>query len=421
LGNVWRFPTVVAENGGGTFVLVYLVVVFLVGIPMMIVELTMGRAGKRNVIGLFRRLAPRSGWWLAGLFPVAASFIVLSFYSVVAGWVLLYIFSSLAGFTAGLDAAGLEGLFAAISGNSAYPLIGQALFLFVTAAIVVVGIKKGIERWGKVLMPGIFFLLLVFFIRTMFFEGVWEGIVWFLQPDLGALTFGTALEAVGQVFFSFSLGMGAIITYGSYLPRDSNIPHNSLLISMADVGVALLTGLIVIPSLFVFGLSPETGPGLIFITLPSIFNTLPFGILWSSTFFLLLAFAALTSAISLLEVLVAYLVEEMRWSRFTSALTASLGIFALSIPAALSQGVLAGISVGGLDIFEFLDFTTSNVLLPLGGLLAVLFTAWIWGAKKAVREIEAAGNAFKLQGAWSLLVRFVVPLAIAYILFSGLR
>ncbi len=420
MGNVWRFPTVVAENGGGTFVLIYLVIIFIVGIPIMIAELTLGRAGKRNVIGVFKRLVPKSGWWLAGLFPLAASFIVLSFYSVVAGWVLLYIFSSLAGLISGLDASGLADFFTLISGSAVYPMLGQAAFLLLTAAIVVVGIRRGIERWGKVLMPGIILLLLIFFIRTMFFEGVWEGIVWFLQPDLTALTFSTALEAVGQVFFSFSLGMGAIITYGSYLPQSSNIPLNSLYISMADLGVALLTGLIVIPSLFVFGLSPETGPGLVFITLPAIFNTLPLSMLWSTIFFLLLAFAALTSAVSLLQVLVAYLVEELRWSRLFAALTAALAIFLLSVPAALSQGVLGGVRIGGLDIFDFLDFTASNLLLPLGGLLAVLFIGWIWGVKKASREMAAAGNAFKLQGAWSLLIRFVVPLAIAYILYAGL-
>lgn len=420
LGNVWRFPTVVAENGGGAFVLVYLAMVFLVGIPIMIAELTLGRSGGSNVVRVFRKLAPGSGWWLAGLFPAAASFFILAIYSVVAGWVLVYIFSSLAGLTSGLDAGELSALFSSITGSAAYPLLGQAVFLFITAAIVVVGVRKGIERWGKILMPGIILLLLVFFVRTMFFEGVWSGIVWFLKPDFSAFTYSTALEAVGQVFFSFSLGMGAIMTYGSYLPRESNIPGNSLSISIADVGVALLTGLIVIPSLFVFGLSPETGPGLIFITLPAIFNSIPFGMLWSTVFFLLLAFAALTSAVSLIQVQVAYLTEELGWSKFFAALITALGIYLISIPTALSQGALAGIALAGLNIFDFIDFFASNLLLPLGGLLAVIFTGWVWGVRKAVTEMKTAGNDFKLQGVWSVLVRFLVPLAVAYILISGL-
>lgn len=421
LGNVWRFPTVVAENGGGTFVLIYLAVIFVIGIPMMIAELTMGRAGRRNVIGVFRRLVPRTGWWLAGLFPLAASFVILSFYSVVAGWTLIYIVGSLAGVTAGLDAGGLTAFFESLTADPVYPLVAQGFFLLLTASIVIVGIKKGIERWSMILMPGILLLLLILLLRAVFFEGYWSGVVWFLSPQPGAFTFGTALEAVGQVFFSFSLGMGAILTYGSYLPRDSNIPRNSLYISMADLGVALLTGLIVIPSLFVFGFDPETGPGLIFSALPAVFNTLPLSMLWSTIFFLLLSFAALTSAVSLLEVVTAYLREENGWSRFSATLLAVAGIFVLSVPAALSRGVLGQVRIGGLDIFDFLDFTASNMLLPLGGLLLVLFAGWIWGTGRAAAEINKAGHRFEMVRVWSILVRFVAPLGIAYILFNGLR
>ncbi len=421
LGNVWRFPTVTALNGGGAFVLVYLVIILLLGLPVMIAELTLGRAGKSNVIGVFTRLAPRSKWWLAGVLPLAASFIILSFYAVIAGWTLLYIFSSLAGFTAGLDTAGLASLFAVLTETPVYPVAAQAVFLILTVAIVVVGVKKGIERWGLVLMPGIFLFLIILFIRTMFFKGVWSGIAWFLRPNLAALSFSTVLDAVGQVFFSFSLGMGAILTYGSYLPRDSDIPRNSFYISVVDLGVAILAGLIVIPSLFVFGLDPETGPGLIFITLPAVFNTIPLSMLWATLFFLLLAFAALTSAISMLEVIVAYLIEELRWTRFTAAAAAGAGVFLLGVPAALSRGVLRGVLIGGLDIFAFLDFIASNLMLPLGGLLLIIFVGWVWGVRKAAREIRTLGVGFRLEGAWSFLVRFVVPLAIGYILISGLR
>ena len=346
LGNVWRFPTVVAENGGGTFLLIYLLIVFLVGIPLMIAEIALGRAGKRNVVGSLRTISPRYGW-MVGIFPLAASFIVLSFYFVVAGWTLIFVISSIGGVTTGMEAEELTRFFQAITSNTIYPLVAQIGFIAITVAIVIVGVKNGIERWGKILMPGIILLLLVLLIRTAFLDGFWSGVAWFFRPELEALTFSTALEGVGQVFFSFSLGMGAILTFGSYLPRQSNIPQNSLYISLADLGVAILTGLIVIPALFVFGLSPETGPGLIFITLPALFNTIPWATVWSTIFFLLLTFAAVTSTVSLLEVLVAYLREELGWGRSAAAVLAGLGIFLVSVPAALSQGALDYVSVWG--------------------------------------------------------------------------
>lgn len=419
LGNIWRFPTVVAENGGGTFLFVYLIVVFLIGIPMMIAEITLGRAGRQNVIGTLRRLSPRGdGWRIIGVLPIAASFIILSFYFVVAGWTLIYILSSLSGLLSGMGTEDLSRFFTVVTGNPVLPLVAQAVFISFTVIIVVLGIKKGIERWGRILMPGIIILLVILLIRTSLFEGFWSGVVWFLRPDLAALSFSTALEAVGQVFFSFSLGMGAILTYGSYLPRRSNIPANSLYISLADLGVAILTGLIVIPALFVFGLSPETGPGLIFITLPALFNTITLGMLWSTIFFLLLAFAAITSTISLLEVLVAYLVEETGLTRFFAAVLSGMGVFIVGIPAALSFGVLENIRIGGATVFDFLDFNASNILLPLGGLLVIVFIGWIWGTGNAVNELEKEGT-FKYSRVWSLLVRFLVPLAIAYIFISA--
>jgi NSS family neurotransmitter:Na+ symporter len=341
--------------------------------------------------------------------------------AVIAGWTLLYIFGSLAGYTANLDAAGLAGLFAVLTESPVFPVAAQLVFLALTVSIVIIGVKKGIERWGLVLMPGILVFLLILFLRTIFFPGVWGGIAWFLRPNLQALSIFTVLDAVGQVFFSFSLGMGAILTYGSYLPRDTDIPASSLVIALVNLGVALLAGLIVIPSLFVFGLDPDTGPGLIFITLPAVFNTIPLGMFWSTLFFMLLAFAALTSAISMLEVVVAYLIEELGWRRFSSALAAGAAVFALSVPAGLSRGVLGGVKIGGLDIFAFLDYIASNLMLALGGLFMIIFVGWVWDARRASREIRQQGVSFRLQGAWSLLVRFVVPLAIAYILFSGLR
>lgn len=400
--------------------IIYLLIIFLIGIPIMIAELTLGRAGKGSVIGVFKKVVPGKNWWFIGLFPLLASLIILSFYSVVAGWTLLYIVSSLSGVTAGLESAGLGELFGSLTASPVYPLLGQGVFILITVAIVIVGVKRGIERWGKVLMPGILVLLLILLGRVAFLEGFWSGVRWFLTPDPGAFSFGTALEAVGQVFFSFSLGMGAILTYGSYLPSNSNIPRNSFYISLTDLGVALLTGLIVIPALFVFNISPETGPGLIFITLPAVFNTLPFSMFWTTLFFILLAFAALTSAISLLEVTVAYLIEEQGWSRAASALLTGIVIFTLSIPAALSEGIWSNLLIAGRNIFDLLDFTASNIMLPLGSLLTVIFVGWIWGTRNAMGEILQGHPEFRLGLAWSILIRLVAPAAIAYILIAGI-
>jgi len=422
LGNVWRFPTVVAENGGGAFVLVYLVMVLLIGLPTMVGELTLGRAGNRNVVGLFNQLtSPGKKWWLIGIFPVLATFMVLSFYAVVAGWSLLYVGSSVGGLTSGLGAEELQQFFQKLTGNAFYPLLGQAVFMALTVGIVIVGVRKGIERYVTVLMPAVVLLLLVLLGRTLFLEGAREGVAWFFRPDLQELNIDTALEAVGQVFFSFSLGMGAIITYGSYLRKHSPIPLSSLYISVADVGVALLSGLIVIPSLFAFGISPETGPGLIFVTLPAIFNTFPVSSLWTTLFFLLLTFAALTSAVSLLEVKVAYLMEEKGWSRLFSAISTGGLIFLVSIFAGLSQGAMSDeLRLAGTDFFNFLDFTASNILLPLGGFFIVLFIGWVWGTPRAYGEITAEGSPFPLANVWSILIKYLVPLAIAYIFVSGL-
>ncbi len=421
LGNVWRFPTVVAENGGGAFVLLYLLMVLLIGLPTMVGELTLGRAGNRNVVGVFSQLTTRMHkWWLIGILPILASFAVLSFYTVVAGWSLLYVFSSLAGITADLGTTELEKLFNFLTGNVYFPILGQFVFMALTVSIVIIGVRKGIERYVTFLMPAVVLLMLILFARTLFLEGAWEGIGWFFRPELQQLSFNTALEAVGQVFFSFSLGMGAIIIYGSYLGKDSNIPMNSILISGADVGVALLSGLIVIPSLFAFGISPETGPGLIFVTLPAIFNTFPGSILWTTIFFLLLTFAALTSAVSLLEVIVSYLKEERKWSRSISAIFVGGLIFVVSIFAGLSQGPYEEIALAGMNFFNFLDFTASNILLPLGGLCIVLFIGWVWGTQQASAEITRENRSFKWAAAWSILIRYLVPISIGYILISGL-
>ena len=420
LGNIWRFPTVVALNGGGAFVLLYLMIVLIIGVPVIIAELTLGRKSQRNIVSTFIKLAPGKNWWIVGVIGLAAVFIILSFYSVIAGWAGIYFFASALGFFSGQDTEGLTEIHNFIVSHPVLPIAGQGIFLAVTVAIVVIGITRGIERFSKIMMPGIAIILFILLGRTMLLEGALEGVIWFLRPNLSLITVNTALDAIGQVFFSLSLGMGAILTYGSYLSSKENIPQSAFLISFVDVAIALLAGLIVIPALFVFNIQPEVGPGIIFITLPAIFNTIPGSIIWSSLFFLMLSFAALTSAVSLLEVVVAYLIDERKWSRPAAAITLGVLNFFLGVPSALSQGILAETLILGRTFFDFMDFTSSNILLPLGGLFTVIFLGWIWGTDKALNEINRGPHRFMWAKPWSFLIRFVIPVAISYIFITGI-
>jgi len=288
LGNIWRFPTVTGQNGGGAFVLLYLVLVFLVGIPVLMVELSLGRKAQRNPVGAFKTLAPGTLWKWVGAMGVAAGFIILSFYSVIAGWSVAYIFKFLLGAFTGLSPAGIAQEFNALVTHPVIPLLWHGLFMLLTAGIVVLGVAWGIERWNKILMPMLLVLLIVLVVRSVTLDGARKGVYWLLRPDFSQLSFASVLTALGQVFFSLSLGMGAMITYGSYLGARENIPGSAVYIALADLAVALLAGLVIIPAVFAFGLNPETGPPLIFLTLPAVFQRMPLGGLFGAMFFFLL-------------------------------------------------------------------------------------------------------------------------------------
>ncbi len=420
LGNIWRFPTVVVQSGGGAFVMLFLIIVVLVGVPLIIAELALGRASKRNVVTTFAVLAPKSKWRFVGFFSLVTVFIILSFYSVIAGWAIIYFIGSILGIFSGLDAAELTTLNSQLVSNPFIPVVGQGLFILLTVIIILVGVTGGIERISKIVMPGIVIILFILLGRTLTLEGALEGVVWFFRPDLNLINVNTALDAVGQVFFSFSLGMGAILTYGSYLSDEENIPQSAFLIAFSDVAIAILMGLIVIPALFAFNIEPDVGPAIVFVTLPAIFNTLPASIFWSGLFFLMLSFAALTSAVSLLEVAAAYVVDQKRWSRKTASVTIGLMVFVFGVPSSLSQGVLSNILFAGRDILDFMDFTSSTFFLPISGLLITVFLGWVWSTEKAITEIKKGSPNFYWGGVWAFLVRYVMPAAILYIFITGI-
>jgi NSS family neurotransmitter:Na+ symporter len=420
LGNLWRFPTIVGQNGGGAFVLMYLIMVFVIGIPVLIVELMIGRKTQLNGVGAFKMLRPKTPWKYVGVMGIAAGFIILSFYSVIAGWSMSYLFKFLQGTFTGLSPADIAQEFGSLASHPILPVFWHGLFMVLTIGVVILGVDKGIERWSKILMPILFVLMIILCIRSLTLDGALEGVYWLFRPDFASVDFNAVLTALGQVFFSLSIGMGVILTYGSYLSPEENIPGCATYIAFADLGVALLASVAIIPAVFAFGLDPETGPSLIFLTLPAVFQSMPWGSFIGAMFFLLVTIAALTSSISLLETVVAYFIDERKWPRSFATPICGLIIFILGIFSSLSQGPLKDFKIFGLQILDFKDALTANVMLPLGGLLMVIFVGWVMGPKNAIAELETGGNQFALGKVWAFLVRWVLPVAMIIILLSGL-
>ncbi len=419
LGNIWKFPYMAGENGGGAFLIIYLALVFTIGISVMLAEFVIGRMSEKNAIGAFAKL--KGGLWpVIGFFGVAAAFIILSFYSVVAGWTISYMIKSITGALAIEDPAALGSLFGDFISDPVSPLIFHAIFMALTIFVVLAGVGSGIERASKILMPSLFALLIILIIRSVTLPGGGEGVAFLLSPDFSKVTWETVSGALSQAFFSLSLGMGAMITYGSYLSKKENIAGSAGWVTLLDTAVAVMAGLLILPAVFAFGFDPSAGPGLTFITLPAVFAHMPMGSLFAFMFFLLLGIAALTSAVSILEVVVAYFVDDRGVSRKTAAIVVGVIIFALGIPSSLSLGVMSDVTIFGKSFFDLMDFISSNLLLPIGGLFISLFVGWvIWG--KAKEEIAAHDGIVPMWiNAWGLIVKFVAPVAIAFILLKGL-
>ncbi|WP_432666866.1 sodium-dependent transporter [Wukongibacter baidiensis] len=422
LGNLWKFPYMAGKNGGGAFVLVYFIILFLVGFTLMLAEISLGRHTQLNAIGAYRKISKKWSW--VGALGVLAGFIILSFYSVVGGWVINYIIKSFTGVINVADAEALGGMFGSLVGGTVEPIIYHGIFMLMTMVIVLGGIGGGIEKSSKILMPGLFIMIIIVAFRAMTLPGAMEGIKYLLVPDFNVIIKnpGIILDALGQVFFSLSLGMGCMITYGSYLSKDTNIPESSTIIPLIDTGVALLAGLIVMPAVFAFGFEPSAGPGLLFITLPAVFAQMPLGTVFSILFFFLVLFAALSSSISLLEVCVAYVVDEWKVNRKVAVFGLGFAMFVIGIIASLSNGPLSHLKfIGDRNFFDSLDFVASNILLPLGGLLLCIVVGWVWGTDKAIKEATNDGKvSFSLAPFWSILVKYIGPVAIAIVFIRSL-
>lgn len=437
LGNIWKFPYLAGKNGGGAFLVLYLACLALVGIPLMLCELVVGRSAQRNVVGAFRNLAPGTRWYLVGFMGLAAGFLILSFYSVVAGWSLEYLYQTVAGTYFGHDAAQIQEGFSAFIADYHRPLLWHFVFMGLTLAVVAGGVKDGIEFWSKILMPVLFVLILVVIVTAASLPGAWGGYTFLFSVDWSRIMSArVVLEAMGQAFFSLSLGMGAMITYGSYLGRDESLPRSALWVVAADTAVAVMAGLAIFPAVFAFGLEPAQGPGLVFCTLPTIFTQMAWGRVVGSVFFVSLVIAALTSAISLLEVVVAYFVEEYGWSRLRTTVGAAAVIAVLGVPSALSfcpatgacplgiKALAIPFPGGTFSFFDLVDHVASNLLLPLGGLFICLFVGWSWGTRRALGEAGAGEPGFDTGRAgrsWLFLVRFVAPLVVTLVFLYSFK
>lgn len=416
LGNVWRFPTTTAQSGGGLFVLIYLFFVFAIGVPVVLTELSLGRGTKKNPVGAFAKLAPSTWWPLVGGLGVLTGFGILAFYSVVAGWTVGYLLQALAGAYGDPMTTEQSGqIFTDLISSPGRAIGLTAVFMFLTVWVVQGGVSKGIERTTKILMPVLFGLMILLALRAMTLPGGMQGVSFMFQPDFGELNAGVILGALGQALFSLSLGMGAMITYGSYFPDNENLPISGVSVAVFDTLIAVLAGLIIFPAMFAAGGEVEAaGPGLVFVVLPTVFGTLPAGGLLAVAFYALLGIAALTSTISLLEVVVSYFIDEKGWSRGKAAWLMGGACFLLAIPSALSNGAVPALgNIFGADWLTLNSIVWGNYSLSIGAFLTCIFAGWKWGLPAMFGMLEEGGHILVGKPVLGLLVKVVCPVAIA--------
>ena len=426
LGNLWKFPYIAFDNNGGAFVLVYLICICLVGLPIMVSEILIGKKTNLNPIGAFAKLRQKSWWPIVGWLGVASGFIILSYYSVIAGWTLEYTLKALFGIFHGMDLDQAGNEFTRFLA-SPYKQVGwHFVFMALTALIIVAGVSKGIERWSKIMMPILLAMILILLVYSLSTGAANKAIYFLFRPNFHELTGHGILEALGHAFFTLSLGMGAMLTYGSYLGRGANIVRSSIAITVLDTLIAIMACLVMYPIVFMENISVEEfqSIGLIFISLPTIFAKLPGGSIIGVMFFVLVAFAALSSTISVLEVVVATAVDQLKWNRRLATLLSALVIFLFGIPSALSNGAVGWISrirllpkgdvwLNWLDSFDYL---VSNWMLPLGGLLIALFVGW--GLTRSERVGEFLTHQARIYGIWEIVLKYIAPVLVLIVLLN---
>lgn len=426
LGNIWRFPYVLGENGGAAFLFVYLACIAVIGIPVLIAEILIGRTGKRNPVGSFRALTKSKFWPYVGGMGIIAGFMILSFYAVVAGWSFGYIIEAIKGTVVSYESPDQAAThFTELISDVPWILSMFVIFMIFTMIVVYFGVQKGIERGSKIMMPALFLLLIIVMIKGISMEGSAAGLDFLLKPDWSKISATTVLLALGQAFFTLSLGMGAMLTYGSYMSEKDNIPSASVQIIVLDTLVAVIAGIAIFTAVFSTGLNPSEGAGLIFHTLPVVFTKMVGGYLFGIIFFVLLSIAALTSTISLLEVITAYFVDELNWKRKKAVIIFGIITIIFGIPSALSFNVLSDFKIFGLTIFGLFEYLTANIMLPLGGLFIAIFISYHWGFDKAIPELKkGAEKLFEsypwIIFGWRVLLKYFAPILIFIVLLQSL-
>lgn len=426
LGNIWKFPYIAGEHGGAAFIFIYLICIAIIGLPVLIAEILIGRSGKLNPVGSFKKLSNSKIWTSVGSMGVIAGFLILSYYIVIAGWSLGYIFEAVKGSFYNFSETNTSSThFESLIQNTTWSIGFMIFFLLVTMSFVYFGIQKGIERGSKIMMPILLVLLIASAIKGVTLPGSEKGIAFLLKPNWDLVSPQSILVALGHAFFTLSLGMGAMMTYGSYLKNDSNLFTSSLQIVILDTLIALIAGLAIFTAVFATQQNPAAGPGLIFHILPVVFTKMPGGYIFSILFFLLLTIAALTSAISLLEVVISYFVDEKGWKRHSAVLVFGGVTFIIGIPSALSFNILADFHILGLNFFDLFDYLTANILLPLGGMLISIFVAWIWGFNKSLKELRLGAEELFDQYPtiitfWKLFIKYLAPILIFVVLLNSL-
>lgn len=432
LGNVWRFPAETQENGGAAFLLLYVACVIILGIPVMLGEFVLGRGGKSDAVGVYRRLSPRSKWWIVGALAILAAYLITVFYMVVAGWTLEYFWQSVTGNLypavpiTGEDYTEAPSYFSQVMHTMLYgswqPLIATAIIIGLNILILLRGVQKGIEKLSNLLMPLLFVILIALCVVAFTLPGAADGLRYFLSPDFSKITPAVFVNALGQTFFSLSLGMGILVTYASYYPISANLPKTSFTVALLSLLVAVMMGCVIFPAVMTFGLQDESleGATLIFVTLPEVFAQLPLSHLWSALFFLLLLVAAITSTVSIAEVAIAFLCDRFGMHRRNAVLTALLPLFVLSSLCSLSLGPLNGnLSILGMTLFDFLDNFATNILLPIVSIGTCLYVGW-FGPRRLLRHQLSNKGTLRshLTGAITFLLRYIAPILIAAILLG---
>ncbi|MFC1477428.1 sodium-dependent transporter [candidate division KSB1 bacterium] len=422
LGAIWRFPYITGENGGAVFVVVFLICCFFIGFPVMVAELTLGRKTEKNPVGMFNKLSGGRLWKLVGGLCVLSGFTIFSWYSVIAGWVIGYLYKTVVGtFNNIQDPQVVNQIFDDFVKSPLTVSFLHALIIFMTGYVVYRGIKGGIEMLSKWLMPLLFIILILLAIRSVTLDGAAKGLDFYLNPDWSKLSGGMILAAMGQALFSLSLGMGTMVTYGSYLSKKENIPVAAAWITFFEILVCLLAGLVILPAVFAMGQDPQEGPDLIFKVLPSIFGDMPGGYFFGVGFFILIIIAALTSTVSILEVPVAYFVDEKGWSRKKSVIFVAFIAFLIGTPAAMASGASefwSNLPIINIDFFTIISTAFGDISLSIGAFFIAIFVGWVFGVHRAAEEIESEGSRFPIKSIWGFLIKYVAPVTI-FIVFAN--